>query len=84
MLNIQLAQQRGLSDDDIKDLAALHNAMQVLDYYYRAMRAFMPRWRVKEYRRMVRRIEYIMQDKWGFDRDRSRHTHWERFEGFKN
>ena len=82
MINMALAKHRGLSKSQIKDLETLHRMMRRLNVYWVMFGG--ERWDKssrKQFRKDVRRIEYLMQDAWGFDRDKSRHTHYERLAG---
>jgi hypothetical protein len=81
MLNYELARVRGLSPDDIKDLEALHIAMGALVFAWDMADFTGAEPRKKRWRKMVRRLEYQMQDKWKFPRDKEKHTHYRRFEG---
>lgn len=81
MLNINLAIARGLSRSEVKDLVALHVAMDMMVLSVNKVHAEEsihkgPR---KLLRKNVRRLEYLMQDIWGFDRNKGKHTHWKRF-----
>lgn len=82
MINYDLAERRNLSPDDIADLEALHMAMYELIVSWREPAS---PWDDKDSRKLlkntVQHLEYMMQDKWGFSRNRQRHTHWQRFEG---
>ena len=81
MINIQLAVDMDLSDSQIYDLIALHVAMDALVLQVRHETGIerYNKDRRKILRKTVRRLEYQMQDKWGWDRDKKRHTHWKRF-----
>lgn len=81
MLNYALARERGLSKKDVKDLELYHACMEALVYkeaYDRAYNPVEPP-SPKRLRKLVRRLEYMMQDKWGFPRNKYKHTHWRRF-----
>ena len=81
MLNVRLAIARGLSKSQVNDLTALHVAMdmmvQHINFFFRD--ETIPKDERKAIRRNVRRLEYQMQDIWGFERNKARHTHWKRF-----
>ena len=82
MINMELARQRGLSKSQIKDLNTLHHAMALLVEQWEFCCG--NQWEAgtrKDWRKTIRRLEYLMQDAWGFDRDKSKHTHWRRFPG---
>lgn len=67
-LNKNLLKQQQVADEDTKDLLALHFAMDAIinhqDEYCRS-----------DLTKVIERLEYMMQDKWGFSRVRERHTH---------
>ena len=81
MLNYGLANERGLSKRDIKKLEALHEAMNVLLYTYNTEAEWYihNKTECKNLRQTVRHLEYQMQTLWGFEEDKSKHTHWQRF-----
>lgn len=81
MLNVRLAHARGLSRSQVKDLTALHVAMDVMVQHMnlRCDEEAIPKTARKALGRYVRRLEYQMQDIWGFDRNKHKHTHWKRF-----
>lgn len=79
--NRELAAARGLSKSAIKDIDALHEVMTVLVEQHLYFMGRTTRKQRKALRRTVRRLEYLMQDAWGFPRDKTRHTHWRRFPG---
>lgn len=77
--NRELAARRGLSKSEIKDIDALHEVMNVLVEQYLYFSGCLTAGQKKVLRRTIRRLEYLMQDAWGFPRDKTRHTHWRRF-----
>ena len=81
MLNVRLAIARGLDKSTVKDLVALHVAMDLMVAHLNGIHGEekIPKGYRKILRKYVRRLEYQMQDKWGFDRNKKRHTHWKRF-----
>lgn len=82
-LNLKLAKERDLSDQDIADLETLHTLMNIMVTVWEGMNdqgEVDPDIR-KKYRKLVMQMEYMMQDKWGFPRTFMRHTHYKRFEG---
>lgn len=81
MINLQLAAERDLSNSQIYDLIALHVAMDAMVMQVRHETGIEPynKGQRKQLRRAVRRLEYQMQDKWGWDRDKRKHFHWKRF-----
>ena len=88
MINYKLAKERGLTTQSIDDLEDLHQQMDALASSWARDRVIADRMRYeKEDRRWLKRkveeIEYQMQDCWGFDRDKTLHRHWLRFQGLR-
>jgi len=86
MINYKLAKERGLTQGNIDKLEDLHEEMDWLAADWNRSLAFpfrKPRPVRKWTSRYVESLEYQMQDRWGFDRDKSKHTHWRRFPGLR-
>lgn len=81
MLNYDLAERRNLSEDAVDDLEVLHDIMDCLVVNYLDEGVVHPKPVRKALKRIIEGVEYMMQEKWGFNRNRQRHTHWQRFEG---
>ena len=82
MLNVNLAIARGLSKSQVRDLVALHQAMDIMVMHLniRCSEDKIPKIARKSLCTTVRRMEYQMQDKWGFPRNKEKHYHWKRFD----
>ncbi len=81
MLNERLLAERGIRSRERKDLEALHEVMDCLTRIWDA-KGYATRDADRgRYQRMVKRLEYLMQDKWGFPRNENKHTHRNRFNG---
>lgn len=81
MLNYDLVQQRSLSEDAVRDLEVLHDIMDCLVLSYSEDEYNLTKTQRKLLKSTIEGIEYMMQEKWKFDRDRRHHTHWKRFDG---
>ena len=81
-INKAMAEQQELSKETIKDIEALHYAMAAMVTLYNNRYTNicpMSKKGAKELRRQVRRLEYQLQDLWGFPIDKKKHYHWRRF-----
>lgn len=72
MINMQLAQERNLSDEAVQALNTLHAMMNhtlTNPHFY------------DDPVNVIKSLEYAMQSLWGFDLDEDYHIHWIRING---
>ncbi len=80
-LNERLLAERGIRSRERKDLEALHEVMDSMVFHWNGWSEREKGWSRDAFQNRVKRLEYLMQDAWGFPRNENKHTHRHRFEG---
>jgi hypothetical protein len=80
-LNKLLIEQRGLDKRSVKKLKTLHALMNSLVDQQNAFHDMVGTSKkdAKRLGRIVRNMEYMMQEQWGFEENKHEHTHYMRF-----
>ena len=84
-LNMELVRAHGLTQREVKKLTVLHELMDSLvdqQNWYHELIGLSKSDR-KALRKIVRQMEYMMQHFWGFDEDKSKHYHHNRFDALR-
>jgi hypothetical protein len=81
-LNQELIKRMGVCKSAQKDLEMMHECMNAMVYMHDRKHKTDPLtpYGIKKLRKTVRRMEYLMQRLWGFDRNKELHYHWARFD----